>query len=325
MSGAAASEARLSARRIGAMVLRHVYILRGSWPRLLELAYWPTVQMIIWGFITQFLRTNSSWVANAFGVLLAAVLLWDVLFRGQLGFSLSFLEEMWSRNLGHLFVTPLRPIEHVLSMMAMSLIRTLIGVVPAALLAIRLYDFSVFTLGLPLVGFFASLMFASWSVGLFVTALMLRYGLGAESLAWFFIFLLAPVSAVYYPVSVLPGLAATGLLGAALDLRVRGHARGAGPAQLPSRADDRRLRPRRGLHRARPLRLSLLLPQRPPPRPAPPGRGVEDPGASRLLTREGGEGDHAKHGGGGSCRPTAQAERAPTTALRAVPLPRLRG
>jgi ABC-2 type transport system permease protein len=186
------------------MVLRHVYILRGSWPRLLELAYWPTMQMIIWGFITLFLSTNSSWVANAFGVLLAAVLLWDVLFRGQLGFSLSFLEEMYSRNLGNLFVSPLRPIEHVLSMMAISLLRTLVGIVPAALLAIWLYRYSVFDLGLPLVGFFAGLLVMSWAVGLLVTALIMRHGLGAENLAWFFIFLLAPVSAVYYPVAVLP-------------------------------------------------------------------------------------------------------------------------
>src|SRR3546814_12298756 len=95
----------LSPRRIGAMVLRYLYVLRGSWPRLVELAYWPTMQMIIWGFITEFLYTNSTWVAQAFGVLLSAVLLWDVLFRGQLGFSLSFLEEMWARNPGNLFVS----------------------------------------------------------------------------------------------------------------------------------------------------------------------------------------------------------------------------
>ena len=204
MSAVSAAGGGLSARRIGAMVLRHAYILRGSWQLLLELAYWPTIQMIIWGFITLFLQTNSSWVANAFGVLLAAVLLWDVLFRGQLGFSLSFLEEMYSRNLASLFVSPLRPIEHVLSMMAMSFIRVLVGVIPAALLAIWLYEYSVFTLGLPLVGFFTALLVSSWSIGLFVTALILRYGLGAESLAWLFIFLLAPVSAVYYPVEVLP-------------------------------------------------------------------------------------------------------------------------
>jgi ABC-2 type transport system permease protein len=194
----------LSANRIAAMVLRHLYVLRGSWPRLFELAYWPTMQMIIWGFITVFLYTNSSWVARAFGVLLSAVMLWDVLFRGQLGFTLSFLEEMWSRNLANLFVSPLRPVEHVLSLIAMSLIRTLIGVLPAALLAIPLYHFSIFSLGLPLVAFFLNLLVMSWAMGLPITALILRFGQGAENLAWFLIFLVAPVSAVYYPVTVLP-------------------------------------------------------------------------------------------------------------------------
>ena len=194
----------ISAARIGAMVLRHLYVLRGSWPRLLELAYWPTMQMIIWGFITVFLYTNSTWVARAFGVLLSAVMLWDVLFRGQLGFTLSFMEEMWSRNLANLFVSPLKPIEHVLSLITMSLIRTIIGVLPAALLAIPLYHYSIFSLGLPLLGFFANLLVMSWAMGLPITALILRFGQGAENFAWFLIFLLAPVSAVYYPVHVLP-------------------------------------------------------------------------------------------------------------------------
>ena len=194
-----------SPARIYAMVLRYIYLLRRSWPRVLELAYWPTMQMIVWGFITQFFATHSTWVAQAFGVLLAAVLLWDVLFRGQLGFSISFLEEMWARNLGNLFVSPLRPIEHVLSMTAMGLIRTVVGVAPAALLAIPLYHYSVFELGWPLIAFFVNLQVMGWAVGMMVTALILRYGLGAENLAWFVIFMLAPVSAVYYPVTVLPG------------------------------------------------------------------------------------------------------------------------
>ena len=82
------------------MLLRYLYILRSSWPRTIELLYWPTLQMLIWGFMSQFLRTNSSYVAQAFGVLLGAVMLWDLLFRSQLGLSMSFLEEMWARNLG---------------------------------------------------------------------------------------------------------------------------------------------------------------------------------------------------------------------------------
>jgi ABC-2 type transport system permease protein len=72
-------------RRIGGMVLRYTYLVRRSWPRILELVYWPTVQLILWGFITEFLLTNSSWLAQASGVLMAAVMLWDVMFRGHLG------------------------------------------------------------------------------------------------------------------------------------------------------------------------------------------------------------------------------------------------
>ncbi|MFQ5955033.1 MAG: ABC transporter permease [Kiloniellales bacterium] len=196
---------RFSWRRLGAMVLRYVLLFRGSWPRVFELMYWPTIQMILWGFITKFLLTNSSWVVQAAGVLIAAVLLWDVLFRGQLGFSISFLEEMWSRNLGHLFVSPLRAWELVVAMMAMSLIRTLIGVLPAMGLAIPLYHYSIFDLGLPLIFFFVNLLVMGWAIGLMVSSLILRFGLGAESLAWLAIFLMAPISAIYYPVYVLPG------------------------------------------------------------------------------------------------------------------------
>ena len=148
-------DAAFSPARVWAMLLRYLYILRSSWPRTLELLYWPTMQMLIWGFMSQFLLPNSSYVAQAFGVLLGAVMLWDVLFRSQLGLSISFLEEMWSRNLGHLFVTPLRPYEWVISLLAMSVIRVAIGVVPAALLAIPLYHYSIFAMGLPLIAFLA--------------------------------------------------------------------------------------------------------------------------------------------------------------------------
>lgn len=191
-------------RRVAALVLRHTYLLRGSWPRVLELMYWPTVQMILWGFITLFLVGHSSWVAQASGVLISAVLLWDVLFRGQLGVSLVFMEEMWSRNLGHLFVTPLRPTELVAALLVMSLIRTLIGVGAAALVAIPLFHYSVFDLGLPLLAFFTNLIVMGWAIGLFVSGVVLRYGLGAESMAWFVVFALQPITGVYYPVAILP-------------------------------------------------------------------------------------------------------------------------
>lgn len=158
MNRAVPANAGSARTRIGAMVLRHAYLMRTSWPRIFELMYWPTIQMVLWGFITVFLTTNSSYIAQATGVLISAVLLWDVLFRGQLGFSLSFLEEIWSRNLANLAVSPLRPAELLAALMTMSLIRTLIGILPAAGLAIVFYEISVFDLGLPLLAFFSNLL-----------------------------------------------------------------------------------------------------------------------------------------------------------------------
>jgi ABC-2 type transport system permease protein len=194
----------ISGRRIAAMVSRYLYLLRSSWPRLLELIYWPAVQMLMWGFLQLYIAQNAGFFARAGGTFIGAVLLWDILFRGQLGFSVSFLEEMWSRNLANLMMSPLKPIEFVLSMMTMSVIRLLIGMVPVSLLAIAFFGFNLYNLGIALAVFFLNLILTSWAVGIFVSGVIIRNGLGAENLAWTIMFLLMPLTCVYYPVAVLP-------------------------------------------------------------------------------------------------------------------------
>ena len=194
----------ISFQRIGAMILRYWYLLLSSWPRLLELMYWPILQVITWGFLQSYIAQNANFFARAGGTLIGAVMLWDILLRGQLGFSISFLEEMWARNLGNLMMSPLKPIEFLLSLMAMSLIRLAIGLIPMSVLAIVLFHFNVFSFGLPLIAFFCNLIFTSWAVGIFVSGLVLRNGMGAESIVWTLMFALMPLACVYYPVSVLP-------------------------------------------------------------------------------------------------------------------------
>jgi ABC-2 type transport system permease protein len=194
----------ISWRRVGAMTLRYWYLLRSSWPRLLELSYWPTVQMLTWGFLQLYVGQNAGFFARAGATFIGGVLLWDILFRGQLGFSISFLEEMWSRNLANLMISPLKPIEFVLAMMAMSIIRLVVGMVPVTLLAIFFFDFNLYGMGFALAAFFLNLILTSWSVGVFVSGVIMRNGLGAENLAWTIMFLLMPLSCVYYPVAVLP-------------------------------------------------------------------------------------------------------------------------
>lgn len=194
-----------SLRRIWGLMYRHLALFRRSWPRLLELMYWPVLQMCIWGFTTSFLVGRAGGTAMiAAGALLGGVLLWEVALRSQMGVAISFLEELWSRNLGHLFVSPIRPWEMVSALIGISVLRMLTGVLPAILIAFLLYAFNLFAMGPIVVLFFANLMIMGWWVALGVISLILRHGAGAEALAWSVLFGLTPISAVFYPVSVLP-------------------------------------------------------------------------------------------------------------------------
>ena len=204
LPGSVPTHRHFSTRRIGALMLRHIYLLRSSWSRLAELIYWPLVQMLMWGFLQTYLNGQTGFAARAGGTLIGAILLWDILIRGQLGLSVSFLEEMWSRNIANLFISPLRPGEFLIALMAMSLVRLIIGVVPVTLLAIWFFGFNLWSLGLGLGAFFANLLLTAWAVGTIVSGLILRNGMGAENLAWTLMFLIMPVTAVFYPVAVLP-------------------------------------------------------------------------------------------------------------------------
>src|SRR5476651_1537259 len=193
-----------SINRVAAMVRRYWYLLRSSWPRILDLIYWPTVQMLMWGFLQLYVSQNSGFFAQSGGVFIGAVLLWDILFRGQLGFSISFLEEMYARNLGNLMMSPLRPVELIAALMIMSIVRLAIGMIPVSLLAIAFFGFNLWSFGFALAAFFLNLILTSWAIGIFVAGLLLRNGLGAESMAWTIMFLFLPLTCVYYPVGVLP-------------------------------------------------------------------------------------------------------------------------
>jgi ABC-2 type transport system permease protein len=196
-------------RRIGAMILRYAYLLRASRLRVLDMIYWPALQLLTWGFLqTYLLRAGALEApgggAQAAGTLIGAILLWDIMLRGQQGFCFSFIEEMWSRNLPNILMSPLRPVEFVAALVAMSLIRLAVGVGPVTILAIVFFGFNVWALGVAFAAFFVVLMLFAWSIGLLVSGALLRLGAGAENLIWSLMFIVQPVGAVYYPVSTLP-------------------------------------------------------------------------------------------------------------------------
>tara|TARA_Y100000590_G_scaffold69608_1_gene75977 strand:- start:1463 stop:2239 length:777 start_codon:yes stop_codon:yes gene_type:complete len=187
-----------------ALSLRHLYLIKSSFPRIIDLIYWPTIQIVLWGFISKFFTLHSDLYNHSVGIILSAAILYDFLFRTSISFNMLFLEEIWSRNFTNLFVAPLKVSEIITALTVTALLRTLIGVIPAVLLASPFFGVSIFSLGPSLVLLFLSLYLFGITLGLLVTAGLLRFGPAFENVAWSSLFLLAPLGCVYYPLSILP-------------------------------------------------------------------------------------------------------------------------
>ena len=170
--------------KIYALGLRHLYLIMNSFPRVLDLIYWPTVQIFLWGFISKFFTLNSEYYSNTVGVILTAAILYDFLFRASISFNMMFLEEIWSRNFTNLFIAPIKIREIIAALTLTAIVRTLIGLVPAVLIAIPLFGVSVLKLGIPLIFLLISLYLFGITLGLLVTSGLLRYGPSFENIAW---------------------------------------------------------------------------------------------------------------------------------------------
>lgn len=190
--------------RVSAVLLRHLYLYPTSPSRLMEIFYWPVLDLLVWGFLTVYLAANPGSVGHWTAFLLGAMIFWDILFRSQQAVCISFLEEIWSRNLLNLFASPLSPGEFLAATMLLSFVKFLLAVSVTVTLAWALYAFNIFSLGLWLIPLTFNLIVMGWVIGIVTTGIILRYGERAEVLAWGLALLIQPFAAVFYPVSVLP-------------------------------------------------------------------------------------------------------------------------
>ncbi|MFL2896505.1 MAG: ABC transporter permease [Candidatus Pelagibacter sp.] len=192
--------------RIYGLFLRHFYLITRSFPRVLDLIYWPSIQITLWGFISNFFASHTTYYNNAVGVILTCAILYDFLFRTSIGFNMLFLEEIWSRNFTNLFIAPIRIGEIIISLIITALIRALIGLIPAILLTSPLFGISILDLGIYLFFLFLSLYLFGITLGVLVSAGLLRFGPSFENIAWSTMFLLAPFGCIYYPIEILPDI-----------------------------------------------------------------------------------------------------------------------
>mgnify|MGYP003691620789 FL=1 len=190
--------------KIYALSLRHIYLIKGSFPRILDLIYWPTIQIFLWGFISKFFTLSSAYYENTVGVILSAAILYDFLFRSSISYNMMFLEEIWSRNFTNLFIAPIKISEIIAALTFTAIFRTLIGLVPAALLAIPFFGVSILKIGTPLIFLLITLYIFGVTLGLLVTSGLIRFGPSFENIAWASLFFLAPLGCIYYPIEILP-------------------------------------------------------------------------------------------------------------------------
>ena len=190
--------------RIFGLFLRHIYLITRSFPRILDLIYWTSIQITLWGFISNFFAAHSAYYNNAVGVILTCAILYDFLFRTSIGFNMLFLEEIWSRNFTNLFIAPIKISEIIFSLVFTALIRALIGLIPAIILTSPLFGISLLDLGIYLFFLFLSLYIFGITLGILVSAGLLRFGPSFENIAWSTMFLLAPFGCIYYPIEILP-------------------------------------------------------------------------------------------------------------------------
>lgn len=190
--------------RINALLIRHLYLYQRSFPRLMDIFYWPVMELLLWGFISMYVEKLSIGGFNAVTVLLGAVIFWDLLSQSQRSVSVAFLEDVWERNFLNIFVTPLRISEFLSSAVILAFVRILMTGAVMGILAALFYKFNILTFGFYLVPFMLNLLVFGSTLGFFTTAIILRYGTSAQVLAFGFLFLLQPFSAVFYPVSILP-------------------------------------------------------------------------------------------------------------------------
>jgi len=191
-------------RRVHALVLRYVLLVGRDPSRVVDLVIWPFIDITVWGFLTLYVNQTGTALPNAMAIFLGGAILWNVFLRAAQDASVSFLDDVWARSLVTLFASPLRLVEYGASLMAVGVIKVILGLSVMGVAAWLLYAFDVLTFGPWLLPFAANLVLFGYTIGLLALAAIVRFGGRWQILAWSLPWIVMPVSSVYWPESVLP-------------------------------------------------------------------------------------------------------------------------
>lgn len=190
--------------RVGGLLLRYWFLYSRTVFRVMDLTFWPLMDLLVWGFLTMYMVRMQNMVPSYVIFLIGAIIFWNVLYRAQQSVTVSFLEDIWSHNLLNVFVAPVRISEFIAATYIVGLIQSLIVMILMSIMAFAFYSYNITNLGFALMPLFLNLLIMGWWMGMATVAMIVRWGHSAEALAWAVPYLVQPISAVFYPVTVLP-------------------------------------------------------------------------------------------------------------------------
>jgi ABC-2 type transport system permease protein len=195
----------LDRQRVGAVVRRQLYSQARGWHRWFDVVVWPPVDTVIWGSIGLYVDQQGGAQRSGVPYMLAGILLMHVLYQSNISVATGFMEETWSRNLVNLMVSPIRDREYMGGIIVIGLVKLAAGLTMVTLTAALLYSSNLLAVGWELIPIVAVLMLVGFCMSMFVIALVLRFGNGAEILAWGVLFVVVALSGAFYPVDAIPG------------------------------------------------------------------------------------------------------------------------
>lgn len=190
--------------RIYAIILRQLYAFKSNYDRLTDAFYWPSIDILLWGLTGAFYESQGVDVSNIVFALVSGIIFWNVIWRASNEISLSTVAELWDRNLINIFGSPLRFSEWLFAFIFLSIIKVLVSLPFIAFLAYLLYEVDAFSYGFYLIPFLILLLLNGWWIGFLVAGLVLRFGKRVQTLVWTLVYLFAPLSGIFYPISILP-------------------------------------------------------------------------------------------------------------------------
>jgi ABC-2 type transport system permease protein len=193
----------MSFERIRAVLLQEAYITLRSVEVLFDLPFWSLITVVVFGFVTLFLSTVMDPTAARY--LYMGTLMWEIIRITQYSMSLGALWNVWSRNFSNMFIAPLSMSEYVVAQMLSGAVKAVLLFGMVAFIAAVVFDFNMLNMGFGnlALGFLNLLCFA-YSIGLFILGIIFRLGPRIQALAWGLVWIFQPLTAAYYPLSVMP-------------------------------------------------------------------------------------------------------------------------